>query len=133
MYGAKGRGSPAETAERNIRQFKKKALRNFSAGTRIGNSLLLRSNEHAEIDPLFSRTVNGSGISSTNWKIFYSSSTRSRKLTLKTLAVITAGSGLLAVTPILGLRLKRRRMSASILKRWRTLRIRRSLHKQKRH
>ena len=127
---AKGRGSPAETAERNIRQFKKKALRNFSAGTRIGNSLFLRSNELAEIDPLFSR---GSGISSTNWKIFYSSSTRSRKLTLKTLALITAGSGVLAVTPILGLRLKRRRMSASILKRWRTLRIRRSLHKQQRH
>ena len=53
---AKGWGSPVEPVERVILQFgkgkKRKALRNFSAGTRIGNSLFLSSDEHAEIDLL---------------------------------------------------------------------------------
>lgn len=53
---AKGWGSAAEPVERIVLQFgegkKKKALRNFSAGTRIGKSLFLGSDEHAEIDLL---------------------------------------------------------------------------------
>ncbi|NML13299.1 DUF3616 domain-containing protein [Sphingobium sp. AR-3-1] len=54
--------APAVPIERIVLQFgkgkKKKALRNFSAGTRVGNSLFLGADEHADIDRL-SRSATG--------------------------------------------------------------------------
>ena len=51
-----GWSAPAVPIERIVLQFgkgkKKKALRNFSAGTRVGDSLFLGADEHADIDRL---------------------------------------------------------------------------------
>lgn len=50
-----GWGMPADAIDRVVMHFsqsKKKALRNFSAGTRIGESLFLAADEHAAIDRL---------------------------------------------------------------------------------